>query len=81
MQVKIGDKLYKDSEEIVGVILTPQDRLNIIAMDPGRNFYMSYPKNTAEEQLKEFMKISQPEKPASQPAKPIAPFVPAPVSE
>lgn len=57
MQVKIGDKIYKDTDQPLGIILTAQDRLNILAMAPDRNFYLSYPQNTPPEVVADFMKI------------------------
>lgn len=60
MHVKVGDKIYKDQDQPVGIILTAQDRLNIMAMDPKRNFYCSFPNGTKEEVIKEFMTLPQP---------------------
>ncbi len=72
MQLKVGSKIYKDSEQPVGIFLTAQDRLNILAMDPKRNFYCAFPKDTTEEAVKAFMTM-----PAPAPAP--APLAPAPV--
>lgn len=60
MQVKIGKRIYKDGDEPVGVFLTAQDRVNILAMDPNRNFYCSFPKTTTEAEVKEFMTMPKP---------------------
>ena len=70
MQLKVGSKIYKDSEQPVGIFLTAQDRLNILAMDPKRNFYCAFPKDTTEEAVKAFMTM---------PAPAPAPLAPAPV--
>jgi len=60
MLVKIGNVVYRDEKEPVGVFLTAQDRLNIIAMSPKVNFYCSFPKGTSEEVVKEFMVMPAP---------------------
>ena len=70
MQLKVGSKIYKDSEQPVAIFLTAQDRLNILAMDPKRNFYCAFPKDTTEEAVKAFMTM---------PAPAPAPLAPAPV--
>ena len=71
MQVKIGDKIYRDNEQPIGVFLTAQDKINILAMAPNKNFYCSYPQNTSEEDVKKFMTIPQPAKPETAPLKPV----------
>lgn len=60
MQIKIGDKVYKDDEQPIGVFLTAQDRINIIAMEPNKNFYCSYPKDTPGEDVQKFMTMPRP---------------------
>lgn len=71
MQLKIGDKIFKDTDVPVGIFLTPRDRLNIIAMQPDRNFYCSYPQGTSEEEVKKFMTIPAPEQPKNPDLKPV----------
>jgi len=73
MQVKIGDKIYRDNDHPVGVFLTAQDRINILAMDPDKNFYCAFPKDTSEGDVRKFMTMPKPAAPAKPEAAPLKP--------
>jgi hypothetical protein len=51
MLIYVDGKLYNDSEKPVVLILSPQDRLDIIGMKPDENMVVTLPDGmTAEEQ-------------------------------
>ncbi len=43
MKVKVGDTVYDSKEEPILLILSPVDRLNIIAMPPNISKLVSFP--------------------------------------
>ncbi len=46
MKIKIGDTVYDSSKEPILLILTPMERLDIIAMPPGVDKYVSSPEGS-----------------------------------
>ena len=55
MEVKIGDKIYRDSDEPIMVILTPLDKENITRMEHSATRYCSAPGNVSTKELEDFM--------------------------
>ena len=56
MKVKIGDRVYDANEEPIMVILTEQDKVNILNMIPEATKYCVFPDTVDTELIKEFMK-------------------------
>ena len=70
MQVKIGDKIYSDTDQPILLVLSDRDKLNVHAMPVNSNIFCSHPKDMAQEDVKEFMKLPKaPLRPAPNPAK------------
>lgn len=57
MKVKIGTKLYDSDNEPIMLILSPQDRLELIAMSPQQNCLCNHPTTMTKEEILEFMEI------------------------
>jgi hypothetical protein len=56
MKIKIGDKIYDGEKEPIMVILTQQDKRNIVNMSPECTKYCVYPDNLAAEEIEFWMK-------------------------
>ena len=57
MLVKIKDQIYNADNEPIMLILTAQDRLNIIGMNPNASYFCVYPNETSPEEIDAFMKL------------------------
>lgn len=57
MQVKVGDTVYDDVEQPVMVILSPEDKENIVNMASNATKYCSYPEKMSPEEAEAFMQI------------------------
>ena len=57
LKVKVGDKIYDSSKEPVMVILTNNDKYNIVHMPKDYKKYCCYPAGLDEDKIKEFMKV------------------------
>lgn len=59
MQVKIGNKIYSDSEEPIMLIFTPKDKENIRNMNPECYRFACIPVSSkmSEEQIDKWMEI------------------------
>ena len=55
MKVKVGDKITCGCDEPVMVILTAQDRLNILAMAPALTKYAIIPDDFPRDEVDEWM--------------------------
>lgn len=62
MKVKIGNKVYDANEEPVMLILDDVDKKNISNMHPDKNKFVAFPDGMDIDKVREFMKISKPEK-------------------
>ena len=54
MKVKIGDVVYDVKDQIIALLLSPLDRLNIIAMKPNSDTFMVGPGGTTLEEMEKF---------------------------
>lgn len=54
MKVYVNGKLYDAEREKIAIVLTAQDRLNIIAMPPEAKIYAAMPDSTTGDEIKEF---------------------------
>jgi hypothetical protein len=59
MKVKVGDRIYDSSKEPVMVILTPEDKAKIAAMDSEATKYVSFPDSMKEKAVKKWMNSKQ----------------------
>ena len=57
MKIKVGDKIYDAEDELIMIILTPEDKLNITNMTPEATKYCAFPEHVSPETAKEFMKL------------------------
>lgn len=55
MRVKVGEKIYDGKEEPVMVILSKEDKDNIVGMPPELTKYAAYPDDVPREEIKKFM--------------------------
>lgn len=62
MKVKIKNTIYDAENEPIMLILSAQDRLNILAMKPNYTDYCAYPDSIPEDRITHFMDET-PEKP------------------
>jgi len=62
MKVKVGDKIYDGEEIPVMVILTAQDKINIMHMLPAAEHYAMFPKDyyKTEAEVLAWMKEEEP---------------------
>jgi len=59
MKVKVGDKIWDGSKQLVMVILSPADKLNIAKMLPDATMYCEGPDGTRDDEFQEFMKLEE----------------------
>jgi len=57
MRVKIKDTIYDADKEPIMLLLTAQDRLNIIGMHPDASFFCVYPNNIDQAEIDDFVKM------------------------
>jgi len=74
MKVKIGNTIYDPAKEPVLLILDPIDKLNIMAMKPEANIYVSHPKAMPLEEVKKFMDLGAPMVEAAKPLEAVKPL-------
>ena len=57
MRVKIKDTIYDADKEPIMLLLTAQDRLNIIGMHPDASYFCVYPNNMDQAEIDTFVEM------------------------
>jgi hypothetical protein len=57
MKVKIGDQVFDSNEQPILLVLSDQDKENIANMDPEVHKFCSFPEDSDESEIREFMKV------------------------
>lgn len=55
MKIKVGDRVYSGSDDMIMVILEPSDKANIAAMHDGCTKYCQAPDDITEGEMAAFM--------------------------
>lgn len=60
MKIKVGDEIYDANDEIIMVILSKEDKINILNMDERATKYCAFPEDKyTDEEIEKFMEVKK----------------------